>query len=201
MHELDWPALRGAFLVLALALTLGAAALVGALRYQDEVWRGFEREKGRLELVRARYRTIDRQRRLIENWLPEFRNLQQAGIIGEERRLAWIETLRDAAARVKVPSLRYGIERRTVYETGLGLDAGAFRPFSTMVHLEAGLLHEGDLIRLLRELAIRIAGLHRIDRCGVHRAGPDFVRRPGAVNLVARCDLRLITLAPAGEGA
>ena len=127
--------------------------------------------------------------------MPAFRALRAAGVIGEERRLAWIESLRAVAARVGLPSLRYRIEPRTPYEAGLGLEIGPFRSFSTVVRLEAGLLHEGDLERLFRDLAIRDAGLYRIERCEVRRAGPTFVMRSGAVNLTAECDLRWITLA------
>ena len=191
--EFDWATLRGPIVLFALALALGGAAAGSAVRFHDETVRDYERQKGRLESIRSRYRTIDEQRRLIETWLPAFRDLQTAGIVGEERRLAWIETLREVAAQVQLPSLRYRIERRTAYEAGLALD-GVYRPFSTVVRIEAGLLHEGDLERLIRELAVRGAGLHRIERCDVHRAGPSFVMRPGAINLSAKCDLRWITL-------
>ena len=194
MRAIDWPAPRGSIVLLVLALATGAVAAGGAIRFHDDAVRGYERQKARLASARARYRAIDDQRRLIETWLPPFRALQAAGVIGEERRLAWIETLRAAAARIRLPSLRYRIGRRTEYEAGLVLD-GAWRPFATVVRLEAGLLHEGDLERLIRELATRDAGLHRIERCDVRRAGPGFVMRPGAINLSAECDLRWITFA------
>ena len=194
MRAIDWPAPRGSIVLLVLALATGAVAAGGAIRFHDEAMRGYERQKARLASARSRYRAIDDQRRLIEAWLPPFRALQAAGVIGEERRLAWIETLRAAAARIRLPSLRYRIGRRTEYEVGLVLD-GVWRPFATAVRLEAGLLHEGDLERLIRELATRDAGLHRIERCDVRRAGPSFVMRPGAINLSAECDLRWITFA------
>lgn len=195
MRGVDWRALRGSLVLFAFALVLGATAAGGALRLHDEASRGYERQKGRLESVRSRYRTIDEQKRLIETWSPAFRALRAAGVIGEERRLAWIETLREVAAHVRLPSLRYRIEPRTVYEAGLDLDTVAYRSFSTMVRIEAGLLHEGDLERLVRGLASRGAGLYRIERCDVRRAGPSFVMRPGAVNVTAECDFRWITLA------
>ena len=200
MRGIEWRTLRGSIVLLALAAGLGSAATGGAVRFHDAALRDYEREKGRLEAVRSRYRTIDTQRRLVETWLPAFRALQAAGVIGEEPRLAWIETLREVAARVGLPSLRYRIEPRTAYEAaapeaGGVLDGGVHRPFSTVVRLEAGLLHEGDLERLLRELAARNAGLYRIERCEVRRAGPVFVMRPDAVNLAAKCDLRWITFA------
>ena len=195
MREFDWAAMRGAVAVFVLALVLGGAALVGAVRFHEETALDYGRQKKKLESIRSRYQTIDEQRRLIETWLAPFRELQAAGIVGQERRLEWIEALREVAARVKLPSLRYRIERRGVHETGLALDTTTWRSFSTVVRIEAGLLHEGDFERLVRELEIRGAGLHRIERCDIRRTGPDFVMRPGAVNLTAECDLRWITLA------
>ena len=195
MRWIDWRALRGSIVLFGFSLAVGATAAGSAIRFHNEALHGYEREKGSLETIRSRYRTIDEQKRLIETWLPAFRALQAAGVIGEERRLAWIESLRAVAARVGLPSLRYRIEPRTPYEAGLGLQTGAYRPFSTVVRLEAGLVHEGDLERLFQDLAIRGAGLYRIERCEVRRAGPSFVMRSGAVNLAAECDLRWITLA------
>ena len=198
MRAIDRPALRGSILLFAAALAIAAAVAGGAIRFHGDAVRGYEREKARLAAARSRYRAIDDQRRLIEIWLPPFRGLEASGVIGEERRLEWIETLRAAAAHVRPPSLRYRIERRAAYDAGLALE-GAWRPFATVVRLEAGLLHEGDLERLLREIEARDAGLHRIERCEVRRAGPGFVMRPGAINLSAECDLRWITFARSEE--
>ena len=195
MGRIDWRSLRGSIVLFACALAFGAVAAGSAIGFHRAAWRDYERQKGRLETVRSRYRTIDAQRRLIETWLPAYLALRADGIIGEERRLEWIEALREVAARVGLPSLRYRMEPRAAYGTGPEPEGGAHRTFSTVVRLEAGLLHEGDLERLIREMAIRSAGLYRIERCDVRRAGPDFVMRPGAVNLAVECDLRWITLA------
>ena len=194
MGRIEWRGLRGAIVLFAFALAIGAVVAGGALRFHEEALRGYERQKGRLESVRSRYRAIDAQKRRIATWLPAYLALRAEGIVGEERRLEWIEALREAAARVGLPSLRYRMEPRSVYGSGIDPDAGTHRPFSTVVRLEAGLLHEGDLERLIGDLATRGSGLHRIERCEVRRAGPDFVMRPGAVNLTAECDLRWITL-------
>ena len=198
MRQVDWRALRGSIVLFVLALVIGGTTAGTATWFHDEARRGYERQKGRLETIRSRYRTIDEEKRLIETWLPEFRVLQAAGIIGEERRLVWIEALQAIAARLRLPSLQYRIEPRTAYDGELDLDTGDYRPFSTVVRLEAGLLHEGDVERLFEDLAIRNTGLYRIERCEIRRAGPNFVMRAGAVNLTAECDLRWITLARIG---
>ncbi len=199
MRGVDWRALRGSMVLVAFVAAIGAGVTGGALRLHAEASRGFDREKDRLEAVRARYRTIDEQKRQIETWLPAYRSLQAAGVIGEERRLEWIETLRTAAARVGLPSLRYRIEPRTAYGAEPGPAAGGHGAFSTVVRIEAGLAHEGDLERLIGELAGADAGLLRMERCSVRRSGPDFIMRPGAVNLSAECGLRWITLARTGR--
>ena len=195
MGGIEWRALRGSVFLVACAAAIGVAMAGGALRFHAEASRGYDREKDRLETVRARYRTVDAQKRQIETWLPEYRSLQAAGVVGEERRLEWIETLRAAAARAGLPSLRYRIEPRTPYEAGPGLETGGHGVFSTVVRIEAGLAHEGDLERLMGALAAAGTGLFRIERCSVRRTGPDFVMRAGAINLGAECDLRWITLA------
>lgn len=198
MRTIDWRALRGSIVLVAVALAIGAAAAGSALRFQTEALRGYDRQKERLDAILSRYRTIGEQKRSIEAWLPAFRSLQADGVVGEEQRLEWIEALRAAAARVDLPSLRYRIEPRTAHQVGPGLDTGGFDAFSTVVRLETGLLHEGDLERLIGELANADAGLFRIERCDIRRTGPDFVMRPGAANLTAQCDLRWITLARSG---
>ena len=195
MRRIDWPKLRGAIAVTVLALAADAAAVAVAVRFHDEAARDNERQRSRLAVAVSQYRTIDAQRQLVERRLPEFLALEEAGVIGEERRLAWIEALREVAARVKLPALRYRIERRSPYHDEPGLNSGLYRPRSTVVHLDSGLLHEGDLVGLIRELEALDTGLHRIDRCEVRRAAPEIVMRPGAVNLTARCQLRWITLA------
>lgn len=195
MRAIDWRSLRGSIALFVLALAMSAVASGGAVRFHDAASRSHDVQKQRLETMRARYRTIDEQRRLVESRLPEFRTLEAAGIIGEEQRLTWIETLQEVAAAVGLPSLRYRIEPRTPYETGLDLGSGAYRPFSSVVRVEAGLLHEGDFERLAHGLAMRNAGLYRVERCGLRRAAPSFVMRAGAVNLAAECDLRWITFA------
>ena len=195
MREIEWRALRGSAVLLVLVLALGGMAAGGASRFHDQAAREFAAQKARLGSVRSGYGAIDEQRRLIEVWLPAFRALQAEGVVGDERRLAWIEALREAAARLGLSSLRYRIEPRTPYETGLDIAFGALRPFSTVVRLEVGLLHEGDLERLFGEIATHGAGLYQVERCDVRRAAPAFVMRRGAVNLAAECDLRWITLA------
>lgn len=197
MRVLDWRALRGSIVLVAFAAAIGAVVAGGALRFHAEASRGYEREKSRLESVRSRFRTIDEQKRQIETWLPAYRSLEASGVIGEERRLEWIETLRAAAARVGLPSLRYRIEPRAEFAAEPGLDTGGHGAFSTVVRIEAALVHEGDLERLFGELAGADAGLLRIERCGIRRSGPELLMRPGAVNLSAQCDLRWITLARA----
>ncbi len=200
VRRIDWRALRGPLVLVACAATFGAAVAAGALRFHAEAARGYDREKSRLETVRARYRTIDEQKRQIETWLPAYRSLRAAGVLGEERRLEWIEALRAAAARVGLPSLRYRIEPRTAHEADAGFDTGGHDAFSTVVRIEAGLRHEGDLERLIRELGSTETGLFHIERCGIRRSGPDFVMRPGAINLSTECDLRWFTFARREDG-
>ena len=195
MRAVDWHALRGPIVLVAFAAVIGTIMVGGAIRFHADALSGHERQKERLEAMRSRFRTIDEQRRTIETWLPAFRSLESAGVIADERRLEWLEALRAAATHPKLPSLRYRFEPRKEFRASPGLDAGAYRAFSTVVRIEAGLLHEGDLGRLVGDLVDGGTGLVRIERCDVRRTGSDFVMRPDAANLTVKCDVRWITFA------
>jgi hypothetical protein len=67
------------------------------------------------------------------------------------------------------------------------------------MRLDFGLLHEGDLLRLLAGLREEVAGLFGVNGCRLTRRGDTLDAAPGASNLEALCVLNFITLR--GPGA
>ena len=199
--RIDWKSLRGAIVVLALTLAVGAAATVGARWFHDAAVRDFERQKGRIESMRSGYRD-DRRAETPHRDLVGPSSVRWRRPASWERSGGWrgSRPCGGAAARLKLPALRYRMERRTAYEPGLGLDVGHYRPFATV-----GPARSGSAAR--RRL--------RAARAGAFRPGrPDFIESSDAGFIVrdrssqaARtqstssrsASLRWITLAPAGE--
>ena len=62
-----------------------------------------------------KYLAVDDEERIIEAQYPAFKALYARGIIGQERRLSWVEALREAGTELRIPALDYRIEAQQLY--------------------------------------------------------------------------------------
>lgn len=153
------------------------------------------------ELMRARGERIGVQSRLsqatdeerqIRERLADYQKLRQRGVLGEERRLDWIETIKEIHKDRGLYDIKYAIEPRRVAEH-LGLRGNNDVDFmASPIRLEISMLHEGDLITLLGDMRARLAP-HVYERsCRIDRVQSPT---PGhGPQLRAECVLDLITI-------
>ena len=196
-RDIDWSVLRGSIIVLAVTLALSAAAVVASGYYRAEQSESFEKEQRSFLSASRRYLSVDEEERLIREYLPRFERLSAAGLIGEEQRLQWLETLREAKNTLRLPSLQYSIAPRRQYEAGAGADLprGDYEPFASEMDVTAGLVHAGDLFRLFDELERKANGIFSVHDCALNRRGREATAPdPEAANLTVSCRLMWITL-------
>ena len=127
-----------------------------------------------------------------------YRRLQDLRILGEERRLEWVEALARVRAARELDDLRYQVERQKVLKTLPGKPALEVR--SSSMKVEFALLHEGDLLGFLEDLRASGNAYYSVRRCSIARiadAGPAMRLTP---RLRAACQIELITLAGAKSG-
>ena len=198
--EIDWKVMRRSLAGFVLALVVSGAMLAGGQYF----WGGQEARRAgnarTLGEIRDRYRAIDDEERLIRVLLPRYRELAMQGVIGPERRLDWIETLRAAARQLKLPELRYSIRTQELIQSDSASDAGSVQVFRTVMELDLGLLHEADLSRLLAFLDRHARGLYSVSGCRIERSGPRFMHLATAVNLRAVCVLSWFSVRAFSDG-
>ena len=151
--------------------------------------------------VQARLDSVHLERQEISDFLPRYNALRASGALGAERRLDWIERLADIRDSLQIPRLIYTISPRQPYTTlpaaGPGLGFAASR-----MKLDLGLVHEGDLVALIRRLGEPRMGVFEIQNCNLRRpvraGGPAASRNTQTDakegNLVGGCDVDWITL-------
>lgn len=197
MQRDDLRTLRGAAGVLGLCLAV-SSLLVGTSHW---FWRAADREyRENFQHFRAaseRYLAIDEDERIVTEQYPLFRELAAAGIMGVERRLDWVETLRQADATLGLPNLEYRIAAQQRYEAEFPLDTGQFELRASDMELELGLLHEEDLARLLDFIAAQGHGLPSVEECNLRRESETVgtSRAADSARLRAHCRLRWTSLA------
>ncbi|MCP5150827.1 MAG: hypothetical protein H6983_21630 [Ectothiorhodospiraceae bacterium] len=192
--DIDWGVLRGSLVLLAVAVVIGVGLMVATHQF----WAGQDREYRRDQRVftsaRGRYQTVDEEERTMATYLPHYRDLEAVGVIGRERRLDWIEALREVARELKLPSVRYDLGSQDRYTPAFKVDSGAYEVYASRMTLNLGLLHEEDLPRLLEVLRERAVGLFTVSSCAIERVAPEFGRSPTEANLNARCTLEWLTI-------
>ncbi len=196
LDQIDWGVLRNALILLVISIAISAGVLSSSFYFWGKMDRIHKRERSALFGVRAQYQNVDEEERIIQRYLPLYRDLESRGVIGPERRLDWIDTLRQASQRVELPTLRYVIDSQNIYQPEFLLPSGTFQIYSSNMRLDLGLLHEGDLETLFADLDANATGLYTVSSCDLRRnhRQREFVKRADATNLIAECGLRWLTI-------
>ncbi|HYU69537.1 MAG TPA: hypothetical protein VEL09_09435 [Burkholderiales bacterium] len=192
----DLKRLRAPLAVAIVLLALGAACLIASGYYLDEARTA--RDTTRLSRVAAQERVsrVAEEERGIREDLVYYEQMRQRGIVGEQSRLDWIESIAKIKNDRKLFEIRYNFEaQRPLDYPGL-VATGAADFVVSRLKLDMLLLHEGDLLNFLADLQAGIKAHVSVRNCTVTRVerGP----APGATalqpRLRAECQVDLVSV-------
>lgn len=189
--------IRTAVLTAVAAVTIGmTCVLVTGWRQQDA-----DTELQRVQRVRdaaySRYAHVDNEKRDIRNFQQRYIELRERGLIGEEKRLEWVDAIRQTQEQRKLLPLSYEIDPQQPVRLESALDLGEYQLQGSRMRLHMELLHEMDLFDFLEDLRER--SFFAVQDCSIKRLGV-LAGAPGAAagpTLGADCTLNWITMAPA----
>jgi hypothetical protein len=187
----DWSVLRGALGVFVVCALLSVIMLGATHYFAENMSTELRGHHGRFRDASRKYLSVDQDERTIAEHYPAFVELYRRGIIGDEHRLNWVEALGAAAAELRLPNLSYKIEPQQPHTPELPLASGAFDVRVSRMHLTLGLMHEGDLRRLLGVLDQRVEGTYSVRECTARRIVDPA--HPGS-NINTECVLEWYTL-------
>jgi len=148
-----------------------------------------EREQAQAKLARA----TDEERDIREK-LVDYRKLLDRGMIGEEKRLDWIDRIGAIKAARKLFDVKYSIEpQRTVDYPGVG-GKGNVEFLASTMKLNMLLLHEEDLLRFIGDLQEGLSAYVIVRTCSIDRALSAPTERGLATQLRANCEIDLVTI-------
>lgn len=133
--------------------------------------------------------------------LAAFAALEARGLIGSERRPEWTALLDRMTISDTPLALTYELSPAQPEQAARATDSAADdgpRLRRSLLRLNMELLHEGDLIAVLDELAQRIGAIVRIRGCELARKANGEADASRAA-LAASCRLELVTVAGGGR--
>lgn len=187
--------LRRSLFLLALASAIGGTAVVLVVAEMHRKT-GAVGEANRQRLhAEARLHQASSEEKELRTRSEIFERMRTRGMVGEERRLEWMELIRDQRTRHRLFEIDYEMSP----QQKLGDPAAGYQFRGSLVRLQLPLLHEDDLLRLLDGIG-RVAPAQVLPRhCELSRRNPTGQRAGLQPELQADCTLLWVTLSEAAD--
>lgn len=194
-NRIDWFFLRRSLAYLLASLTVSMVLVFSGWQYEGTQFEEYQKGVDNLRTTHRLYKNMVNDIDLLEQYTVKYTDYKATGLIGGERRLSWIESLKSTNAVLKLPKLSYKLlPQESFSRPGLKAERNILVHSSPM-ELSMSILHEEDIFALLDGLALSISNLFTVDSCSISL--------PGAVgkkfdtqkaNLNANCVLRWISI-------
>jgi hypothetical protein len=180
-------------IVLALA---GVACYFAAVDYLQEMKKLAAATTARRSEVQTKLASANEEEREIKANLQQYQALAARGIVGEEKRLDWIDTITAIKNERHLFNIGYSIEPQKPLDYPGFAPGGGVTFLVRRVSIEIQLLHEEDLLNFIGDLAKRGRSYVAVRSCDVQRLdrGSTGAGTTLAPRLKATCVFDLITI-------
>ena len=198
--DIDWSILRGSIILLCVSIAICSTLIGGSYYFNHDLSAQNKQNKSIFQSISRRYLDVDQEEKLLQNYYPQFVKLYNKGIIGREKRLNWIEALRRSGEKTKLPSLNYTIDSQEEFNPEFEINYSGYTIYQSRMELNLGLLHEGDLFKLLKNLDQTADGDYTISECTFRMEGDQIKYEKNHANIITSCLLHWITINLGGKG-
>ena len=178
---------------LVLVLSSVACYLAAGDYLQETKKAGAATSAQRIE-VQSRLARATEEEREIKASLQQYQALAARGMVGEEKRLDWVDTITAIKNERRMFNVSYAIEPQKALDYP-GFTAGGGADFMmSRVRMEIQLLHEEDLLNFIDDLGKRGKSYLSVRSCDVQRTERGTGGATLAPRLRAACVFDLITI-------
>ena len=195
MSKIDWRYLQQAIIIFILAVIVAVLMALAADRYRATQKSEYEQSLATLQSTYREYNKLVNDIDLLEQYRTLFIDYKSTGLVGDERRLSWIESLKRTNAKVRLPLMKYQLLPQEEFgRPGLTVKKGVDLSSAPMM-LNMDLLHEEDILTVFETLRLSIENLFTVDSCKLTRKGAvGGSLDTQKANLSATCVIRWLTI-------
>ena len=195
MNKIDWQYLRQAMILFVVAIVVAVLMGVTADRFRAAKQDNYKQSLATLESTYRQYNGLVKDIDLLDQYRTLFVEYKSTGLVGDERRLSWIESLERTNSRIRLPKMTYRLMPQEEFERpGLKSDRSVVLKSAPMV-LNMDLLHEEDIFSVFEGLRHSIKNIFTVDSCKLHSkreiGNPLDTQK---ANLTANCVIRWVTI-------
>ena len=195
MDKIDWFYLKRPIIVFFAMLLVSLALVIVGQQYEQAQEEEYQKALSTLTSTHRLYRNIVNDIDLLDQYRKLYSEYRSTGLVGEERRLSWVESLKSTNQVLRLPTLTYNLLPQETFERPGFKAKRDVAVLSSPMELSIGLLHEEDLFALLEGLRLSIRTLFTVDSCEILRTS-DIEKSLDTkrANLTARCTIRWVTI-------
>ena len=198
MKREDLEALRIPLIVFAVTVVAALGLVLASGGYLENAERTLSQRETQLREARLRIQNAGEEKEMIGRYLGRYQQLAQAGFVGDEQRINWLDSLRVANEEARIFGVEYDIGSQKPYVYASEFNAGSLLLQESVMQLRFRLLHEEDLPRFFTALGRYGGGYFTVDQCTMRRMRTGELDRSMQPNLSAECEVRWLTIRPPG---
>ena len=195
MNKIDWRYLRQAIIIFTLSLIIAVLIGLAAERFRLAEVDKYQQSLAELRATYRSYNNLVNDIDLLEQYRTLYDDYKSSGLVGDERRLSWIESLERTNNQVRLPKMTYRLmPQEDFVRPGLKPKKGVILSSAPM-SLSMELLHEEDILSVFDGLRDAIENLFTVDSCSLARSGLlGGTLNTQRANLTATCVIRWVTI-------
>jgi hypothetical protein len=195
LEQNDWKKLQIPLAILGGIVVVVVVCIVFAQQYKADQEQALLTQQNQLNAARQRYQSSGLEKEIITEFLPQYQALINKGFVGEERRIEWVEHLREQHKNHKLFGIKYSIKQQEKYTPAFATNLGGFVLNRSIMQFELDMLHEGDLLQLTESLSSANAAALILRDCEITRLNEGgALSAQLTANLHAQCELDWLTL-------
>ena len=145
-------------LIMALLMAIGAWLAWQTRQGAEQATRELQSATDAHHRAELRLRQVRTEEQEIKDRSSLLQRMQRDGIAGEEKRLDWVELLRDIQRELRIPGMKYEFGTQAAI-------AGSNGWYTSPLRIQFRLLHEGDLLRALERIERQAKALVVVRNC------------------------------------
>lgn len=194
-NKIDWRFLKSTIIIFIVALVLSIVFVLSGLEFEAVKQNEFNIVRNSLQANHTKYQKLVEDIDLMQLYTQTYSEFKKTGLVGDERRLSWIETLESVNDVLKLPRLSYDLLPQEGFDRPKLKADSNIEINSTPMRLTVNLLHEEDLLALFEGINGKIDNLFTIDSCALSRTGGITSElKTKDENLTANCLMRWVTV-------
>ena len=195
LNNIDWHFLKRPLIFFLVCLILLAVFIVSGQQFEKGKLDVYNNTNASLSRTHKNYNKLVEDLDLLLQYTQKYDSYKSTGLLGDERRLTWIETLESINEKLRLPTLTYSLNPQESFTANQLRVEKNVTINSTPMGLNMALLHEQDLLSVFENIDSEIANLFTIDSCKISRlSGKDTALNTKKANLSSNCLMRWITV-------